>query len=118
MVMTIFEALKEPIFGNLTLWQSHIITIIFTSVIVVIFALYTFNVLTTIEHKQLDALLKADQEKFTTMFALSPLGMLRNSMDGIYLVANQAFLDMAGYTLEELKELSYWEITPKKYIDQ
>lgn len=118
LVMSIFEALKQPLLGDLTLWQSHSITIVFTSILVVISALYTYNVLTYVEHKLHAALLKADQEKFTTMFNLSPLGMLRNSMDGNYLVANQAFLDMVGYTLDEIKELSYWDITPKKYTSQ
>lgn len=117
-IMTIFESLKNPLFGDLTLWQSHSITIVFTSILVVISALYTYNVLKYIEHKQLSATLKADQEKFNAMFTLSPLGMLRNSMDGIYLAANQAFLEMVGYTLDEIKTLTYWDITPEKYTDQ
>lgn len=58
------------------------------------------------------------QEKFNAMFTLSPLGMLSNSMEGTHMTANQAFLDMVGYTLEEIKELSCWDITPKKYTDQ
>lgn len=32
-VMTAYESLKQQIFGNLTLWQSHVITIVFTSVL-------------------------------------------------------------------------------------
>jgi diguanylate cyclase (GGDEF)-like protein/PAS domain S-box-containing protein len=70
------------------------------------------------ERKQADAMLRADQEKFSSMFEMSPLGMLRNSMDGYYTEANQAFLNMVGYSLEELNNLSYWDITPKEYTGQ
>ena len=36
-------------------------------------------------------------------------------MRGNYLEFNDAFLDICGYTEEELKALDYWALTPKKY---
>ena len=118
LIMLIFEALKKPLLGELTPWQSHSITIVFTSILVVLFASFTYNAITKIEREKIAATLRADQEKFNSMFTLSPLGMLRNAMDGRYIEANQAFIDMVGYTLEDLNKLSYWDITPKKYTQQ
>ena len=36
-------------------------------------------------------------------------------MEGKILDANQAYLDMLGYTIEEVRELSYQQLTPKKW---
>lgn len=38
LIMTLYEATKHQIFGDLTLWESHTITIVFTSVITAIFS--------------------------------------------------------------------------------
>lgn len=36
-------------------------------------------------------------------------------MNGNLLDANNAFEKITGYTIEEIKKLSYWDITPRKY---
>ncbi len=58
------------------------------------------------------------EEKLRTMFNMSPLGMAKNSMDGVFIEANASFLNIVGYTLEELNRLSYWDLTPASYADQ
>ncbi len=62
--------------------------------------------------------LQLSEEKLRTMFDMSPLGMARNTMDGRFIEANRAFLDIVGYSLEELNQLSYWDLTPRRYADE
>jgi len=42
-------------------------------------------------------------------------GVVMTNMAGDILEANQAYQDMLGYTLTELRELSYQQITPQKW---
>ena len=58
------------------------------------------------------------EEKLRTMFDMSPLGMARNAMDGTFIEANRALLNIVGYSLEELNHLSYWDLTPASYAEQ
>lgn len=55
------------------------------------------------------------EAKLRSLFEMSPLGIARNAMDGSFVEANPAFLNMVGYSLEQLKQLSYWDLTPKRY---
>lgn len=70
------------------------------------------------ERKQAEQILRSSEEKLRTMFEMSPLGIAQNSMDGRYIEANKALLDMVGYSMEELNSMSYWELTPKEYEAQ
>ncbi|MES2583437.1 MAG: response regulator [Pseudomonadota bacterium] len=62
--------------------------------------------------------LRSSQVKFQGLFELSPLGMARNSMDGKFYEANTAFSRLFGYPKDELKSMSYWDITPPHYAAQ
>ena len=68
--------------------------------------------------KQADRELRESEEKLRTLFNMSPLGIARNTLDGRFIEANDALLSMVGYTLSELKELSYWDLTPEDYAFQ
>jgi diguanylate cyclase (GGDEF)-like protein/PAS domain S-box-containing protein len=70
------------------------------------------------ERDRAEKSLSSSEEKLRGMFEMSPLGMARNSMDGRYIEANRALLDMVGYTLEQLNRLTYWDLTPKEYEAQ
>ncbi|MCK9608730.1 MAG: EAL domain-containing protein [Methylomonas sp.] len=70
------------------------------------------------ERKHAEQILRSSEEKLRTMFELSPLGMAQNTMDGRYIEANKALLDMVGYSLEELNSMSYWALTPQDYEPQ
>jgi PAS domain S-box-containing protein len=39
-------------------------------------------------------------------------------MDGSFIEANQAFLDIVGHTTDECRALTYWELTPQEYAPQ
>ncbi|MCD6459451.1 PAS domain S-box protein, partial [bacterium] len=69
----------------------------------------------TEQRKQQEALL-ASEKKYRQLFETSSDGIVFIRSDGIYEDANQAFIKMIGYSLRELKTMSYKDITPKKWL--
>ncbi|MBZ9612974.1 response regulator [Rheinheimera maricola] len=64
------------------------------------------------------ALLKQQEQKLSALYQLSPLPILLNRFsDGAYIEANPAMEQLVGYTPEELKQLSYWDLTPECYAE-
>lgn len=60
-----------------------------------------------------------ESEKYNRMlFDQSAVGLALTSLDGKLIDINPAYANILGRTIEEAKELTYWEITPEKYIDQ
>jgi len=70
-----------------------------------------------VRRRQMEAELRTNEEKLRAMFETSPLGMARTTLDGAFLEANAAFLGIVGYGLEELRALSYWDLTPVRFAD-
>ncbi|MDD2855941.1 MAG: transporter substrate-binding domain-containing protein, partial [Desulfuromonadaceae bacterium] len=52
------------------------------------------------------------------LFNLSPIGLALTRLDGKLLDVNQAYVDIIGRTVDETFNLTYWDITPKKYAFQ
>ncbi|GIT97384.1 diguanylate cyclase domain-containing protein [Sulfurovum sp. TSL1] len=52
------------------------------------------------------------------LFNKSLVGFSLTDINGKIIDANPAFLELLGYTKEELVNLSYWDITPEKYKPQ
>lgn len=67
------------------------------------------------ERKRVENALLESEEKLRSLYELSPLGIALTDMKGRYVEFNEAFRRICGYTVEELKALDYWELTPKKY---
>lgn len=62
--------------------------------------------------------LRRSEEKYRSLFESSIDGIVVVSLStGNITEANQAFLDMVGYTLEEVHEKGYWQMTPGKWYD-
>gem|GEM_PF-4543273 len=55
--------------------------------------------------------------KLSGLFNLSPIGIALNDMDGKFIEVNDAFTEITSYSKEELNNLDYWALTPKKYIE-
>lgn len=53
-----------------------------------------------------------------TLFNETPIGLALTDFNGKIIDVNPAFLEMTGYTETEIFELSYWDLTPKKYESQ
>jgi PAS domain S-box-containing protein len=59
------------------------------------------------------------QIRLNALFQLSPMGIALNDFEtGEYLKVNKRLIEDTGYTLKELRQLSYWDITPEKYKEQ
>lgn len=59
------------------------------------------------------------QQKLNALFELSPDAIALNRMsDGVYLDINPAITQLTGYSFDELKQLSYFDLTPKVYAQQ
>ena len=69
----------------------------------------------TEQRKQEEALL-ASEKKYRQLFETSSDGIVFVKLDGTYENANKAFTDMIGYSIDELKKMSYKDITPKKWL--
>jgi PAS domain S-box-containing protein len=61
--------------------------------------------------------LRASEEKLRSLFALSPLGINLQDMDGRYIDANDAFLAIVGYSRDELLGMTCYDLIPPKYLD-
>ncbi len=57
------------------------------------------------------------RRSFDLFFALSPLGINLQDMDGRYIDTNDAFLSIVGYTRDELLNITCYELIPPEYLD-
>jgi PAS domain S-box-containing protein len=59
------------------------------------------------------------QVRLNALFQLSPMGIALNDFDTVeYRNVNKRLCKDTGYNLKQLKQLSYWDLTPDKYKDQ
>lgn len=70
------------------------------------------------EEYLIEARLRQSEEKLRNLYRLSPLGIALTDMAGNFLEFNPAFLNLFGYTEDELKHLDYWDVTPREYEQQ
>jgi len=70
------------------------------------------------KQQEAERAIRESEEKFKALFEFSPLGMARVDWSGNLLQVNESFARMIGYTPDEATELSYWDITPRKYEAQ
>jgi PAS domain S-box-containing protein len=73
------------------------------------------NVFDISERKRAESELKNSYERYQTLFDTSREGIAFVDLHGRIEMANQAFLDMLGYTLDEVRKLTYKDITPEKW---
>ncbi|WP_017302932.1 PAS domain-containing protein [Spirulina subsalsa] len=75
-----------------------------------------FGVLMDItERVEMERANRENEAKLRSLFELSPVGIVLNNMQGQFIEANPAITEITGYTLEELNQLSYWDLTPAEY---
>ena len=67
------------------------------------------------EKKLAEKALRLSEEKYRGLYESSKDGITSTTLDGKIIDANYAFLDMLGYTFDEIKKLDYQNITPKKW---
>ncbi len=64
----------------------------------------------TTGRKQAEARLRANEAKLRLMIEQSPLGVCINELDGTFISANPAYETLTGYTEEELKKLTFFDM--------
>ncbi len=69
------------------------------------------------ERKRVEEALRRSEEKYRTLYESSIDGIVSVDMEGRIIDANQAYLDMLGYTLDEARKLQYSQLTPEKWHD-
>ncbi len=67
------------------------------------------------ERKKTEIKLKESESKYRNLYEGSMNGYVEVSLHGNILEANNPYRDMLGYSADELKELTYIDITPKKW---
>ncbi|WP_410499874.1 diguanylate cyclase domain-containing protein [Chitinibacter sp. S2-10] len=75
---------------------------------------YTARVESQVQQQMAE--LNESSEKLTTLYQLSPLGIVFTALDGRFLEFNAAFERITGYSADELKTLDYFTLTPEKYM--
>jgi len=86
--MAIYECVKQTVFPGITMWESHVVTVIFSTVCATVTAYFILH-----RHKE-------SEERYRTAIEYSTDGVVMVH-DGAYLYVNQRFLDMFGYDSRE-----------------
>jgi PAS domain S-box-containing protein len=68
------------------------------------------------QQKKTKIALEASEDKYRAFFEISPVPIAINRYcDGKFIDGNESLYQMIGYTEEEYRKLSHWDVTPKKY---
>ncbi|GAG09419.1 unnamed protein product, partial [marine sediment metagenome] len=71
-----------------------------------------------IERERSAEALKESEENYRSLFESNQDGIAFSDMEGNFVDANQAYLNMLGYTMVEYRKLDYPQLTPKKWHKQ
>ncbi|NNG00375.1 MAG: PAS domain S-box protein [Desulfobacteraceae bacterium] len=69
------------------------------------------------ERKQAEIELRESEEKYRQLYEGSRDGYVMTDTLDNFIECNSSFCEMLGYTLEELRQMTYPQITPEKYHD-
>jgi formate hydrogenlyase transcriptional activator len=69
------------------------------------------------ERKQAEAALRKSEERWRSVYENSAIGVALTELNGRFLAVNRAYEKMLGYTEEELRRLTFLEITEEDYRD-
>lgn len=67
------------------------------------------------ERRRIEEALRMSEKKFWQLYDNLYIGFAAAAMDGVITEFNRAFVEMLGYTQEEMHRLSYKQITPEKW---
>jgi len=67
------------------------------------------------ERKQVEEKLKASEKRYRQLFEGSVDGIVIKDIKGRFIDCNTSYQTMLGYSLEELKQKKFWEITPVRW---
>jgi two-component system, cell cycle sensor histidine kinase and response regulator CckA len=113
-LMFVYEVFKQLLFPHISLWQSHVTTISFTTFLTIL-AVYavgrTLRLLNVklegdiVERERITKALQHSEARYRSLFERNRAGVFRSTQQGRFLDCNQAFSELFGYTREELLKL-------------
>ena len=121
--MSLFELMKQMLFPEITVWQSHVVTICFSTIAASFTAYFMilrdYQAIEQIEEeittrRKTEAELRVSEEKLSKLFRANPDWVIISSLrEGLYIDVNNAFCRMSGYKKEEIightsLELNIW----------
>jgi two-component system, cell cycle sensor histidine kinase and response regulator CckA len=115
--MGAFEGLKQSLWPRLTLWESHFLTIAFSTLAGLLASYWATRRLKGVferflaESHERERLHFEQEELFRSAMNHASTGMALIAMDGRYLKVNPAFCAMVGYAEPELLDASLESIT-------
>ncbi|MGO8732848.1 MAG: PAS domain S-box protein [Terriglobia bacterium] len=68
-----------------------------------------------LENARVEEALRKSEERYRTLYESSVDGIISTDMNGHIQDANQAYLDMLGYSKDELRRLTHQQVTPSKW---
>lgn len=126
--MTIYETLKQVIFPDITIWQSHIVTILFSTLCAAVVSfsflrehikisdrLADMNIESDLLRKGLENTIERFQESeklFKILLKALPGGIFVHDLEGNNLLVNDMACHNSGYSKEELLNMSIMDIDP------
>lgn len=69
------------------------------------------------ERKQAETALRKSEERWRSVYENSAIGVALTDLSGRFLAVNRAYAKMLGYSEEELRQLTFMEITEEDYRD-
>ena len=118
--MTAYEFTKQLALPRLTIWESHLITILFSSSVATVAAYFILTrrqslqeraLQEVVERKRAVEQLRESETVFQTAFDHAPNGIALFTPDGRFVQVNFAFCEILGYTKEELLARDFKTIT-------
>ncbi|MHA1903647.1 MAG: PAS domain S-box protein [Candidatus Thorarchaeota archaeon] len=76
---------------------------------------YLNQIIETTDQKKAQEAMLATERKYHRLYDSMVDGFVNADLDGHYLEFNKAYLDLVGYTEDELRELTFHDITPEKW---
>jgi len=95
-LMFLFEFFKMALNSGITIWTSHVITILFTVMIAVVVTIVVLK-----RDQRVRPAISLAEERYKLLFEKSLTGAYRTSLDGRVLDCNVSFCQMFGYATRE-----------------
>ncbi|MEW5744371.1 MAG: PAS domain S-box protein [Nitrospirota bacterium] len=125
--MTAYEALKQALFPAISLWGSHIVTIVFSTVVAAAASLFVLRRHRRMHRQFIDELgrrIQAERrarEQFSFLQNLIdaiPTPIFYKDTDGVYRGCNKAFSAFTGVPQEEIIGKAAHDVVPKEIADR
>lgn len=134
LVMTVYEVTKQQLFPQITLWQSHAVTIIFSSLLTTLIAYLALRYWNQLHDRAIEELerrvaveaaLHTSEQRYheqlhfwQSLIDSLPTPLFYKDMGGIYQGCNQKFAEMLGRSKEEIIGKTVYEISPPKHAEK